>query len=463
MDVDAPSWSFPPADNLSVGFDDVAEALQRVTDSTEQNAASWNEVLKVDEIEDAHDPAEFTEPTDSNDFNGATEHIEDVAQEAANAAAAAAQAQANQTLDEQTRWIQQLARDDRDQFSRLVELGVIDADAMPDNQGQHEGEGQQDGEDGEEQGDEDGQAEEGTADTQQVDSNAPDNQDQAAPTTAANVPNTDHFVWLANRMDGREENVFCPACTCEFSADDLLVFLNCGHKWCGECLNSNYRAALQSRSAFPPRCCEIALDHESVQAFLDEDLLIELITKMDEFTDVDPIYCQTPKCTGGYIARNNIKGQWANCTACFKTTCVECKGRGSEHPTPDAHPKLLEKLDEELATKEGWKQCPGCKNMVEKSDGCNFMTCECGHEFCYLCGGTLMNNMPCDCQGQPAWVQQMNAEAAGVNGRGQGDEDEDDEGDEDEERDNEEDEAQEDGAEMPVDRLDGALDHTQQA
>jgi hypothetical protein len=32
------------------------------------------------------------------------------------------------------------------------------------------------------------------------------------------------------------------------------------------------------------------------------------------------------------------------------------------------------------------KQCPNCKNMVEKAEGCNAVACRCGIQFCFLCG-----------------------------------------------------------------------------
>jgi hypothetical protein len=43
------------------------------------------------------------------------------------------------------------------------------------------------------------------------------------------------------------------------------------------------------------------------------------------------------------------------------------------------------------------KQCPSCKFWVEKSEGCDHMTCRCSFEFCYICGGVYQQ---CECMEQ---------------------------------------------------------------
>ena len=44
--------------------------------------------------------------------------------------------------------------------------------------------------------------------------------------------------------------------------------------------------------------------------------------------------------------------------------------------------------------KAGAKRCTRCKFIVFKNDGCNHMTCRCGYEFCYVCGG---KHQDCEC------------------------------------------------------------------
>jgi hypothetical protein len=40
------------------------------------------------------------------------------------------------------------------------------------------------------------------------------------------------------------------------------------------------------------------------------------------------------------------------------------------------------------------RQCSQCKNVIEKNLGCNHITCRCGHQFCYVCGGDWATD-PC--------------------------------------------------------------------
>lgn len=43
------------------------------------------------------------------------------------------------------------------------------------------------------------------------------------------------------------------------------------------------------------------------------------------------------------------------------------------------------------------KKCPKCRMWVEKSEGCNAMTCRCGTTFCWRCGVDVNNEKGCAC------------------------------------------------------------------
>lgn len=261
---------------------------------------------------------------------------------------------------------------------------------------------------------------------------------------ANNVPNTDHFVWV-NRGDAVDESPSCKLCMTDPGPADS-VYVECGHIWCRECLNQYLAQVFTDRDQFPPRCCRPnGFELGSIQAHLDDEVLIQVMEKWEEWSARDPTYCANIQCRA-FVSEDRVEGQWATCLLCKVVTCVECKAKKPLHPAPDQHPEPVDdKENTKLAEKEGWKYCPNkkCNKLVEKIDGCDTMTCKCGQQFCYRCGSSFDGPFPCNCAGQNAWVGPMQQWANGNNGNqdeGRDDEDEDDQ----EESDSEEDDYEED-------------------
>ncbi|RYO87783.1 hypothetical protein DL762_004073 [Monosporascus cannonballus] len=228
---------------------------------------------------------------------------------------------------------------------------------------------------------------------------------------------TPHFAWV-DRRDAATETTKCPACTLEVAPNEI-VYLVCGHPWCKDCLNNHLRASLSSRQNYPSRCCRSTpngIDLSVIQAYLDEDVLFRLIDVGEEYASKDPKFCFDPKCSA-FIpvpeTESQQTAQWVTCQRCKRVTCTECKGDKDLHPTPEQHPDLISKEDRELAEKEGWKQCPNrkCRKMIERTEGCDHMKCECGTHFCYQCGrhlgGRDVTEMACNCRGQNPWVNRL--------------------------------------------------------
>lgn len=64
-----------------------------------------------------------------------------------------------------------------------------------------------------------------------------------------------------------------------------------------------------------------------------------------------------------------------------------------------------------------FKQCPKCKFWVERSEGCNHMSCRCGTNFCYDCGGTGCPHGSCSNSGGRREAPGIIGRVIGRNGR----------------------------------------------
>ena len=272
---------------------------------------------------------------------------------------------------------------------------------------------------------------------------------------AAQVPNTDHFVWV-DRGDAVEESSDCKLCMTTPGLDDDPLYVECGHVWCKSCLNQYFAQSFTDRDQFPPRCCRPeGFDLEVIGMHLEDEILIHVMDKWEEWTAKDPTYCSNMQCNV-FVPEYRVDGQWGVCLNCKVKTCVECKEGEARHPTPDQHPEP--EKDEEnakLAETEGWKYCPNkkCNKIVEKIEGCDTMTCKCGQQFCYRCGNGL-EGYPCTCNGENAWVGQVQAWANGADGdqaNADGDDDAENEGDSESESDEEEEESDSDDGEVAED------------
>jgi len=99
-----------------------------------------------------------------------------------------------------------------------------------------------------------------------------------------------------------------------------------------------------------------------------------------------------------------VKGQqWLFCSLCgfdFCATCLHQKHEGSECSKVALEALAIRQAEEERALEQfkKWaegqnsriKPCPVCHSFIEKTEGCNHMTCaniSCRHQFCWLCLG----------------------------------------------------------------------------
>ncbi len=170
----------------------------------------------------------------------------------------------------------------------------------------------------------------------------------------------------------------CTSCLEEHGREDLVR--ECEHGYCNNCLQAAFKAALGSRALF--KCCKKALQIKDCLGLTDE-FTMEYEEMMVELSTPNPLFCSNTKCAK-FVPPRLIVGDVATCRKCSKKTCRHC--RKKLHPGSFCAEDKETEAVKALAKKKGWKTCPGCNHLIERSQGCLHMTCSrCQTAFCYRC------------------------------------------------------------------------------
>ena len=150
---------------------------------------------------------------------------------------------------------------------------------------------------------------------------------------------------------------------------ELLMF-PCGHGCCHEDIRPFIEPTLDSEATFPPTCCGQLIDISSLAPFVPADFMALMQAKLLEYSVqmVDRVHCYNCRT---FIATRDDLGERASqkrahCAVCKMDTCQECKKQHHRGPCKDESDQTVF----DLAEKKGWKQCPGCKAIVERRTGC---------------------------------------------------------------------------------------------
>ncbi|KAN0122125.1 hypothetical protein V8E51_000451, partial [Hyaloscypha variabilis] len=154
----------------------------------------------------------------------------------------------------------------------------------------------------------------------------------------------------------------CVSCMEEGERKDMLV-LGCTHAYCGGCIAEAVKSALKSRTPF--KCCKATPPAPSLARFLSAPLLQSYNVLLLELSTPNPKYCSNARCSL-FLAPSSITGPLAICPSCRTRTCALCSG--AEHPGVCKQDLAGQKVLE-LAGKKGWKSCPNCNFVLERTEG----------------------------------------------------------------------------------------------
>ncbi|KAJ1333783.1 E3 ubiquitin-protein ligase RNF14 [Microdochium nivale] len=121
----------------------------------------------------------------------------------------------------------------------------------------------------------------------------------------------------------------------------------------------------------------------------------DLVTRTFLSSLADFRWCINPRCEAGQLYAPDCLR--ARCNYCKRDMCVQ-------HSMPWHNGETCSQFDQrnfeqregEEASREvvqsSSKACPSCNRDVHKYEGCNHITCLCGHQWCYLCLAPYTNN-----------------------------------------------------------------------
>jgi hypothetical protein len=190
-----------------------------------------------------------------------------------------------------------------------------------------------------------------------------------------------------------EDRLFFVVARCSicFSLGNIAE-LDCKHNICKACLGTLLQTALSDRSLLPVRCCQQPLSIDLAAAVLPPADLHTLIQRTRQAQAKEFMYCPRPTCSA-FIDLDPLPpealGAPLECDACAAAFCAACKS--AWHPAaPCAANRAALAAEaaalDALARAAGWMRCGRCAVYVSRAQGCNHMTCACGHHFCYACG-----------------------------------------------------------------------------
>ncbi|KAL4592210.1 hypothetical protein LXL04_005197 [Taraxacum kok-saghyz] len=190
----------------------------------------------------------------------------------------------------------------------------------------------------------------------------------------------------------------------------------CQHRYCFSCMRKHVEAKLHQGKL--PECphegCKSELEIETCKGFLNPELYDIMSSQVKEASipPSEKVYCPISSCSAlmsktelqKHVSSSSRASGKRKCVKCHRRFCMNCNVAWHDDMTCGEFIESFEykaaneaKL-KSLASTKKWRQCVKCKNMVELATGCNHISCRCGHEFCYTCGGEWINKKAtCTC------------------------------------------------------------------
>lgn len=190
----------------------------------------------------------------------------------------------------------------------------------------------------------------------------------------------------------------CSICLLEYPIDDIFITSECGHSCCRDCVSNHIMHRINTSCVVPcfENDCTQNLTQIDAQIVLNDENMAKYwkAEQRSACQQKDTFPCPKADCPGHAVVEHpDVKFY---CFECSSTKCVRCDvSPFHENLTCDQYMDWRRNNDngdnsfDDYLRETKHARCPNCSVFVSKTEGCNHITCLCGHHFCYLCNTKL--------------------------------------------------------------------------
>ena len=200
-----------------------------------------------------------------------------------------------------------------------------------------------------------------------------------------------------------EERPVVPECAVCLTEPEDPYRTTCGHWYCRACLVTQCYSV--SKEEIPIRCLgssgncsrvfllselKVGLRPKAFEKLLDESftVYIKTIKTIQE--------CPTSHCQQTY--RTSTDGSVITCSQCSTPICTTCQAPSHSGMTCAMYQRLGNAGYQTWSFNKYIRKCPRCKNLIEKTGGCERVDCICGARLCWTCMELWDENGKCRCR-----------------------------------------------------------------
>ena len=193
----------------------------------------------------------------------------------------------------------------------------------------------------------------------------------------------------------------CKICCSNMVNKDNIAQKYCLHYFCDECIKNYMTYQINNGIVLVIKCLMAGCPHIYTSEEIKENVPNDVYRKYIRFYGIqikmknpEKVYINCPFIDCDELVDvTNLPKSNVIC-GMGHVFCIECRKLGghsrsnSECDKTELNLDLFNELKKKNPTKiyQNYKQCPECKVLIEKNDGCNEMKClNCGFVFCWLC------------------------------------------------------------------------------